>query len=375
MVESSSSSVGNIFKGPIPFIHNFGSSNTFIGENAGNFTMSGIANTASGVSALSSNTTGNYNTASGSQSLVNNSIGVANTASGYRALNSNTTGNYNTASGYQALSTNTDGIYNTASGFQSLSSNTTGSNNTANGLNALYLNTSGYQNTASGSQALQNNTTGNNNIALGFNAGGNLTTGSFNIDIGNPGVAGESNTIRIGANQTKTFMAGIINFTTPAGVQVIVDANGQLGVISSSRRYKDDIADMDAASMALMKLRPVTFHYKTDHNPSGRTLQYGLIAEEVAEVYPGLVAHSADGHVETVMYQFLPSMLLNEYQKQQRMLAKQALHIATLEQDRQTQNARMDAIERSSAEQATHMAKLLDQLRRTDVVSAGLELK
>jgi hypothetical protein len=69
-----------------------------------------------------------------------------------------------------------------------------------------------------------------------------------------------------------------------------------------------------------MNLRPVTFHYKSDQNPAGRTLQYGLIAEEVAEVYPGLVAHSADGRIETVMYQFLPPMLLNEVQKQQRTI-------------------------------------------------------
>ncbi len=95
-------------------------------------------------------------------------------------------------------------------------------------------------------------------------------------------------------------------------VPVLIDSAGQLGTVSSSRRVKDDIADMGAASSGLMNLRPVTFHYKSDRNPSGRTLQYGLIAEEVAEVYPGLVAHSADGQIETVMYQFLPPMLLNE---------------------------------------------------------------
>jgi hypothetical protein len=119
-------------------------------------------------------------------------------------------------------------------------------------------------------------------------------------------------------------------------VAVLVDGNGQLGTISSSRRVKDDIADMDAASSALMRLRPVTFHYKSDQNPSGRTLQYGLIAEEVAEVYPGLVARSADGQIETVLYQFLPPMLLNEYQKQQRTIEAQAVELAT-------QTARLDA--------------------------------
>ena len=98
-------------------------------------------------------------------------------------------------------------------------------------------------------------------------------------------------------------------------VAVVIDGAGQLGTVSSSRRVKDDIADMAGASSALLRLRPVTFHYKSDQNPAGRTLQYGLVAEEVAEVYPGLVAHSADGQIETVLYQFLPPMLLNEVQQ------------------------------------------------------------
>ncbi len=180
-----------------------------------------------------------------------------------------------------------------------------------------------------------------------------------------------------------------------------VNSSGQLGTLTSSRRFKDDIADMDAASRALMKLRPVKFHYKTDQNPSGRSLQYGLIAEEVMEVYPGLVAHSADGQVETVMYQFLPSMLLNEYQKQQRTMEAQAIHIATLEQDRQlhtaainTQAGRIAELERErrthTAEiaglkaavakiadlerQTAHLARLLGE-QRSGAVTAGLDLK
>ena len=123
-----------------------------------------------------------------------------------------------------------------------------------------------------------------------------------------------------------TFIAGIRGTSTDAtdAIPVLIDSDGQLGTISSSRHFKDRIADMDAASSALMKLRPVTFHYKSDRNPSGRRLQYGLVAEEVAEVYPGLVARSANGQVETVVYQFLPPMLLNEYQKQQRTIEAQA---------------------------------------------------
>ncbi len=138
---------------------------------------------------------------------------------------------------------------------------------------------------------------------------------------------------------------------------MLIDSQGQLGTASSSRRFKDDIAEMNAASDALMKLRPVTFHYTADRNPSGRRLQYGLIAEDVAEVYPGLVARSADGQVETVMYQFLPPMLLNEYQKQQRTIEALADHIAKLEQ------------------QVDRMARLMDPSQRADAVNAVLTLK
>ncbi len=316
LVNPSTASAGNIMKGANRFIHNFGVQNTFIGENAGNFTMTGVSNTASGAFALLSNTSGASNTASGFQALVRNTIGTYSTASGDSALYSNTTGSANTASGALALV-----------------GNTTGSNNIASGVSALYSNIVGNGNTAIGTQALQN-TTGSGNTALGYQAGYFLTTGDYNIHIGHLGLATEGRTIRIGdLNQARTFIAGIRGVTTgsPTAIPVLIDSDGQLGTVSSSRRFKDDIADMDAASGALMKLRPVTFHYKTDRNPSGRTLQYGLIAEEVAGVYPGLIAHSADGQIETVMYQFLPPMLLNEVQKQKRTIEAQATHIAGLE--------------------------------------------
>ena len=150
------------------------------------------------------------------------------------------------------------------------------------------------------------------------------------------------------------------------GLPVHVTAEGRLGTFSSSRRYKDDIADMDAASSALMKLRPVTFRYKADATAA---LQYGLIAEEVAEVYPGLVARSDDGRIESVMYQYLPAMLLNEYQKQQREIEAQQRTI-------QAQSRRIAGLTRAVAEIATlreevgRLAVLLAQPRRADVVDA-----
>ena len=139
---------------------------------------------------------------------------------------------------------------------------------------------------------------------------------------------------------------------------MLIDSNGQLGTVSSSRRVKDDIADMDAASSALMTLRPVTFHYKSDQNPSGRTLQYGLIAEEVAEVYPGLVARSADGQIETVLYQFLPPMLLNEVQKQQRTIEALRAQVEAGDAQRRTRDEQIRQLTEQLAALADRLARL-----------------
>jgi hypothetical protein len=250
------------------------------------------------------------------------------------ALSLNTTGTNNSATGYRALSSSTTADGNTALGADALRNTTTGAFNTGVGVNALSANTTGIFNVAVGTAALQN-ATGNSNIGIGNSAGSFLTTGSNNIDIGNAGVAGESNSIRIGTAGTHslTVIAGIRGATTGTAdaIAVLIDSNGQLGTVSSSRRFKENIADMSDASSLLMKLRPVTFHYKSDQDAAGRRLQYGLIAEEVADVDAGLVARSPDGQVETVLYQFLPPMLLNEYQKQQRTIQSQAARIEALE--------------------------------------------
>jgi hypothetical protein len=318
--------------------------------------MTGTHNTASGVEALRDNTIGTHNTASGVEALRDNTTGTDNTASGSSALANNTFGGGNTASGRFALFFNTAGFNNTASGLQALYNNTA-TDNTASGSFALLSNTTGGSNTAIGRSALQNNTIGIGNIAIGKDAGLNLTTGNANIAIGNTGVAAGASTIRIGnvLDHTRAFIAGIRGVTTANanGLTVLVDSTGQLGTVSSSRRVKDDIADMGEASSTLMKLRPVTFHYKTDRNPEGRTLQYGLVAEEVAAVAPRLVARSADGEIETVYYQFLAPMLLNEYQKQQRMIEAQALEIAELKQ------------------QAARTAALLGRLERAGTITAA----
>jgi hypothetical protein len=298
--------------------------NTANGAGALLSNTTGPQNTGIGAFALFSNTEGEFNTATGANALFSNTEGKNNTASGFQALLNNTTGAQNTAVGTQALLSNTDGSNNTASGFQALLNNTSGMLNTANGIQALLNNTTGAFNTAMGFVALQSNTTGGDNIALGFNAGGNLTTGFGNIDIGNPGLRDESDTIRIGDNgsQTRTFIAGIRGVTTgnADAVNVVVDSDGQLGTISSSRRFKKEIRPMDQASEAILALKPVTFYYKTD---TTGTAQFGLIAEEVAEVNPDLVVRNADGEIYTVRYDAVNAMLLNEFLKEHKKVEEQ----------------------------------------------------
>jgi Chaperone of endosialidase len=173
-------------------------------------------------------------------------------------------------------------------------------------------------------------TIGSSNIAIGIGAGADVTTGSDNIHIGNIGTLSDTNLIRIGTpgTQTSTFIAGIVGATPPVeGTLVVVNGNGQLGALTSSRRVKDEIRGMDEASAGLGKLRPVVFRYKAEPANGPRPLEYGLIAEEVAEIYPELVVHGTDGQPAGVKYHVLPAMLLNEFQRQQRQLESQAARL------------------------------------------------
>ncbi|MDR3647264.1 MAG: tail fiber domain-containing protein [Candidatus Babeliales bacterium] len=299
-------------------IFNSGQS-VFIGEGAGaNDSLAGNLNVYVGYNSGNANVSGFENTALGASSLISNTTGFLNTSIGAFSLNLNTISNSNTAIGANCLRHNTSGNNNSGLGRSSLDNNITGSNNTAIGCLALQNNTAD-NNTAVGYGSLIANTTGLNNIALGANSGQLLTTGSNNITIGNIGTATESNTIRIGTigTQTRTFVAGINGVTTGlAGVAVLVDSNGQLGTVSSSKRYKYDINDMHDLSSKLMDLRPVSFRYIKSRSDGSNPLEYGLIAEEVDKVYPDLVAHNKNGEIETVQYHKLTPMMLNELQKQ-----------------------------------------------------------
>ena len=157
--------------------------------------------------------------------------------------------------------------------------------------------------------------------------------GSYNIYIGNTGRASESDTIRIGHHTSATYIAGIPGQTSAGGAAVYVNADGKLGTTTSSRRYKEEIADMDAESDVLLKLRPVSFYYRPELDET-HLRQYGLVAEEVAEVAPELVAYDKDGAPQTVRYHFVNAMLLNEVQKQRRRLEAQEDEIRSCERRR-----------------------------------------
>ena len=260
-----------------------------------------------------------------------------NIALGFGALQSNTTGVSNIATGATALYSNTTGSYNTATGNDALASNTTGNDNTVCGANALENNSTGSGNTAIGAIALEWNFTGNSNIAIGEQAANNVSgSNSNNIHIGSLGSLADNGAIRIGnlGTQSSFFAAGIRSVTTGNNdaIPVMIDSAGQLGTVSSSRRFKEDISDMGDSSRELMRLRPVTFRHKEPFADGSKPIQYGVIAEEVAEVYPDLVAHSSDGKIETVKYQVLDSMLLNEMQRQQAEIGAQKDEIRQLQQ-------------------------------------------
>src|SRR6266511_1130883 len=345
----------------------------------------------------------NYNTAEGQNALFNTDTsnpltGRGNTATGWYALFSNENGNYCTAVGAGALALNRSddntavgalammfsdgGVLNTAVGTQALTYNGLGSWNSAVGGFTLFLNRTGVANSAFGYQALYSNDSGsaglaNGNSAFGFNAlafnvSGSLNTvvgtlagsdveGNDNIYIGAtsglPGGGSESQTIRIGDPQAilASYIAGIDGATVDpdTSTPVFVDANGKLGTIVSSERFKDDIRPMDKASEVILELQPVTFHYKKELDPKAIP-QFGLVAEDVAKVNPNLVVRDRNGDIKTVRYEAVNAMLLNEFLKEHRKveqlkkdfeskLAEQQRRIEALTSSLEKVNARLEA--------------------------------
>ncbi len=304
-----------------------GSFNSAVGQSALSRATTGASNTAVGSGALQNMEAGSENTAVGSLALANGTVGSHNTAVGRAALKDNT-GSFNTATGRFALYLSQNADFNTANGFESLRDNLTGHRNTAIGALALAKNIGGFQNTAVGVDALRDRTAGQNNTAIGFEAGV-LVAGDNNVLINSLG-GGENNTLRIGRGTglgvqqiDRAFIHGIFNKTVvSAEHQVWVTDEGQLGKLASSRRYKEDIQDQGAASSRLLALRPVAFRFKRAKMDGSQPVEFGLIAEEVAEAFPELVDLDAEGRPESVKYHLLSTLLLNELQKQELRISR-----------------------------------------------------
>ncbi len=347
--------------------------NTAEGQNALTGLTTGFYNNAVGIYALLSVTTGSFNTAEGAGALLANTANE-NTATGAGSLLSNTTGPQNTSNGAFALFSNTEGSFNTAIGGQALFSNTTGNINTAGGASSLFSNTTGTFNTAVGRNALFSNITGNLNTAIGFEALTNNTAGSNNTALGvgaGSAVTTASNVICIGANfdgadvNNSCFIGNIRDVTTQNAdaIPVLIDSAGQLGTATSSARFKKDIKPLDKASETILALKPVTFRYKFHKDT---TPQFGLIAEDVAEVNPDLVIYDSDGKPYTVRYDAVNAMLLNEFLKEHRKNEEQEKTIAELK-------CGMTALAATVKEQAAHIQKISAQLAAASPSDAVLE--
>jgi hypothetical protein len=261
----------------------------------------------------------------------------SNTAIGGSALAATTIGDFNTAAGDRALLSNQAGSANTALGAFALYRNVDAGDNTAVGTSALERSVVGDGNTAVGSGALFRLQLGRNNIGIGQQAGFHLVAGSYNTYLGSTGADLDNYTVRIGYENagSRTFITGIRGRTTAMAnaVPVVIDAAGQLGTVSSSRRFKEDVADLGDIARAVQFLRPVTFRYSAPFADGGKPVQYGLIAEEVKDALPELVAYGADGQPETVLYHVLPTLLVSEVQRLERERVSLTSRLEALEQD------------------------------------------
>jgi hypothetical protein len=248
--------------------------------------------------------------------------------------------------------------------------------NTGIGASALYSNTFGAGNTAIGSVALYSNTMGSHNVAVGDGAGGAVTTGSGNIALGagaGSGVSDASSVICIGTAgfnvSNSCFVANIRGApVSPDALPVLVDSSDKLGTASSSRRFKKEIKPMGNASETILALKPVTFHYKSDMTS---TPQFGLIAEEVAEVNPDLVVRDENGEIYTVRYEAVNAMLLNEFLEEHKRVEQQNRKLRDQESRIEEQEATITQLKK---EMQTAVTRLNEQDSKIQRVSVEVEM-
>ena len=342
---ASTATTGIIYAGANPFIHNFGTSNIFLGQSCGNLALTGTGNTATGNSTLNSITSGSYNVASGYQALELLTSSYGNIAIGYGAGRGIvSTAGYNTIVGYRA------GLVNSTD------------RNTFFGCETGLANTTGHYNVFIGHQAGSYNTIANNCVAVGYRAlysqtgdlGANTAVGysaniaSANLEnvtvIGNSAIATVSNQVRLGNDAiTSLYCMGAYDGTVGSTPRdLYADMDGKIGYIASSARYKENILDMESSGW-LYKLRPVNFSYKTDEQ---KKKQYGLIAEEVEMINPAFVSYNKEGVVETVTYSQLISPMIKAIQEHQKTISDLKSQVDALTTDREMLISRLESLEK-----------------------------
>lgn len=345
--------------------------NTFIGVNAGNFTMArqggadywASENTAVGRNAFALNEVGGQNTAIGGNALWGNLTGFHNTAVGFVALASNEHGKDNVALGHSAMYRNLTGSWNVAVGLQSLYHNTSGMNNVAVGRDAVFSNTTGDWNTGVGVDAIPGGETGTGNTGVGGESGytedpaNQNVTGSYNTWVGyqsgpsspeqHDGVIGigyRSKTSKswqavLGSPQiVETLLFGNvgINAADPAATLVVNgDAMNVTGVweVYSDQRLKQDVTRYEEGLDAVLQLRPVTFRYNgLEGLPSAGDVHVGLVAQEVEQIAPQMISTKAGRDLDEVKVmspQAIPYMLINAIQQLEARVAELERELAT----------------------------------------------
>ncbi len=394
---TTSPSVGVLTLGGTPFLHNFGTENTFVGASAGNMTMTGTANSAFGANALQANTTAQYASAFGDNALAANITGTANSAFGSFALASNVGGFYNSAFGSNALafntgannsafgtaalqvntgggfnsafggfalSSNTSAQVNSAFGYGSLQNNTTGSNNSAFGFDALKSNTTALSNTAFGASALASNTIGKNNSAFGTNALYSSNTSStagpnsaFGYDALYLNTIGANNTA-VGSGALQQLTGGNSNIAVgdSAGFNLTGSETndiyiGSAGVLGESNtiRIGGTGSTQIATYIAGISGATVANGVPVFVSPDGKlgTVTSSQRYKEHAKIAPDLVVFDQDGKPQTVRYHFVNTMLLNEVQKQRATIAQQQTEIEATQTQLKELMLRLVAVEKS----------------------------
>jgi Chaperone of endosialidase len=183
---------------------------------------------------------------------------------------------------------------------------------------------------------------------VGLFGGNNVTTANNVICIGT-----------VGVNASNSCFIGNI-WNQPGGSQAVyVNSDGRLGAQVSSRRFKDDIKPINQASEAIHRLRPVSFRYKAEIEPT-RPIGFGLIAEEVEKINPDLVSYDQDGKPFVVRYEAVNAMMLNEFLKEHHTVQEMKSTLAKQEAMMTDQRKDFDS-------------KLAQQQKQIDALTAGLQ--